>query len=117
MLSMSAAEWSDMRKKLITITMLMIMCLLTACAKAPDSEERNGVRVAVGGSPYNDYQEKEAERSGSVIGNAGHDLAGSPDPSAEEKILAILNDCSDMKIRQTINAAGGTTLQEEQRCL
>lgn len=88
------------------------MCLLTACAKAPDSEERNGVRVAVGGSPYTDYQEneKEAESSMSVIGTAEHDWAGSPDPSVEEKILAILDGCSDMKIRQTINAAGGTTL-------
>ena len=101
-----------MPKKCIVITILMVMCLLTACAQAPNSVERNGVRVAAGGASYNDNQENEGEADSSlpVIKTAEDGLTESSDHSVEEKILEILTDCADVKIEQAINATGGLTL-------
>lgn len=39
----------------------MAVCFMTACAQKPDSEERGGVRVAVGD---NDYQRSRRSEAG-----------------------------------------------------
>ncbi|MCH5339567.1 MAG: hypothetical protein J1E03_12350 [Acetatifactor sp.] len=101
-----------MHKKRIAITLLMIICFLTACAQTPNSEERNGVMVAAGGDSYHDNQEnkEETEDSPSVVEATEGDLTESIDNSVEEEILKILVGCADVKIERTINAAGGSML-------
>ena len=108
----NSEEMREAMKKHITITILMIICFLTACAQTSKSEERNGIRVAAGEDSRNDDQENEEEAEGSppVVRTAEDDLVEAPDSSVEEKILDILADYVDVKIEQTINAAGGSTL-------
>ena len=101
-----------MHKKRIAITLLMIICFLTACAQTPNSEERNGVMVAAGGDSYHDNQEnkEETENSPSVVEATEGGLTESIDNSVEEEILKILVGCADVKIERTINAPGGSML-------
>ncbi len=45
---------TDMYKKrmIMAVTIIMAVCFMTACAQKPNSEERGGIRVAVGDSGY-----------------------------------------------------------------
>lgn len=68
--------------------------------------------VAAGGESYSDNldNEEEAEVPPPAAGAIEDGLAGSPDCQAEEENLKILADCADIRIEQTINTAGGSTL-------
>ena len=50
-----------MCKKRMIMAVMMAVCFMTACAQKPDSEERGGVRVAVGD---NDYQRSRRSEAG-----------------------------------------------------
>lgn len=128
MLASSGME-TDMHKKYMAAVILMA-CFLTACAQKPDSEERGGIRVAVGDNSYNGSQGEGGEagrqpdgtqispdgKTASESGTApdslsiGSGQAENPSHSAGKEVSEILAGCAGVKIEQTITAMGGTTL-------
>lgn len=72
---------------------MIAVCMMTACAQKPDSEEREGIRAAVGesASPENVPTED-------------------PAPSSGKEVSELLAACADTRIERTIEAAGGTSL-------
>lgn len=104
-----------MKKKQMTMAVILMVCFMTACAQTPNSEERSGVRVAVGENSYNhnDNQKKEGDvkslpSEGESAAEEG--LTEAANHSAEEKSLAVLADCAGLKIEQTMYVANGRTL-------
>lgn len=120
------------KKRVIKAVMIIMaaVCFMTACAQKPDSEERGGIRVAVGG---NEYQESQTGESGGksqsgeakpASDNESVPDSGSPenDPtessghSSDREVmeevhsLEILAACADTRIEQAVTAADGTLL-------
>lgn len=115
---------TDMYKKYMILVIFMAVGFMTACAKKPDSEERGGIRVAVGnGGQQEDGTGKEGvgglsgngkpalgDESIPDNGSSGYDFTESPGRSFDREISEILAACADTSIEQTIQAAGGTSL-------
>lgn len=109
---------TTMYKKRMIMAGMMVACFMTACAKKPDSEERGGVRVAVGGGAYrgsrtdedgagslsgdtNSVQDDESVQGGKI--DSGSSLLGN-------NLADFLDACAGAKIERSIEAAGGTLL-------
>lgn len=109
---------TTMYKKRMIVASMMVACFMTACAKKPDSEERGGVRVAVGGGVYqesrtdedgagslpgdtNSVQDDESVQGGKI--DSGSSLLGN-------NLADFLDACAGAKIERSIEAAGGTLL-------
>lgn len=88
----------DMYKKLMIIAVMMAVCLMTACAQKPDSEERGGIRVASGDGPAPDSS------------SPGNESTEGPAHSSGREVSEILAACAGTRMEQTIEAAGGTSL-------
>lgn len=113
-----------MYKKRMIMAVMIAMCLMTACAQKPDSEERGGIRVAVGDNEYQENQTEE-DGAGSLSDDAKpalseefapdssspeNDDTESPGYSFDREISEILATCAGTRIEQTIESAGGTSL-------
>lgn len=113
-----------MYKKRMIMAVMMAVCFMTACAQKPDSEERGGVRVAVGDNEYQESQTEE-DGAGSLSDDAKpalseefapdssspeNDDTESPGYSSDREISEILAACAGTRIEQTIESAGGTSL-------
>lgn len=113
-----------MYKKRMIMAVMMAVCFMTACAQKPDSEERGGVRVAVGDNEYQESRKSEAgtgslpddakpasgEESAPDSSSPENDSAESSGHSFDREISEILAACTGTRIEQTIEAAGGTSL-------
>ena len=126
-ISAGSGRETDMYKKRVIKAVMIIMaavCFMTACAQKPDSEERGGIRVAVGGNEYQESQtgegggESQSGEAKPASADASFPDSGSPenDPiessglSSDREISEILAACADTRIEQTITAADGTLL-------
>lgn len=114
------------KKRMIKAVMIIMaaVCFMTACAQKPDSEERGGIRVAVGGNEYQESRTgeggaesqsgdvKPASDDGSVPDSSSleNDPTESSGYSSGREVSEILAACADTRIEQTITAADGTSL-------
>ncbi len=126
----------DMGRKGIILAGVFVVYLMTACAESPDSEERGGIRVAVGESADRESRREEdavgrpadgAKDSGDGSasgefpgdGNAAAEGGfpesetaenGTPEHAFEREALEILEECADARMQQTIETGSGTLL-------
>ncbi len=112
------------KRMIMAVMIIMAVCFMTACAQKPDSEERGGVRVAVGDSGYQESRTEEGgtgslpddEKPGSGGGSAqdssfpANASTESPGHSSGREVSEILAACAGTRVEQTIDVAGGTLL-------
>ncbi len=112
------------KRMIMAVMIIMAVCFMTACAQKPDSEERGGIRVAVGDSGYQESRTEEGgtgslpddEKPGSGGGSAqdssspANGSTESPGHSSGREVSEILAACAGTRVEQTIDAAGGTLL-------
>lgn len=96
-----------MYKKYVIAIVILIVCLMTACAQKPNREDRNGVSVATESGTSSDNQENQGNVSIIPSIEAGVD---EPSESVENENTEILAACTNMKITQTVDTAEGATL-------
>lgn len=99
-----------MYRKNISIIVLMVLCLMTACAQTPSEEERNGIRVATADNQNNEIIIDEDETLSHDTEFTENSLEDTSISSITERNLGILADCDNMRIEQSIDVPNGTIL-------
>ncbi|MCM1467810.1 MAG: hypothetical protein NC086_06635 [Alistipes sp.] len=86
-----------MCRKHMAMAVMIISYFLVSCARKPDVEERNGIRVAIAGH----------EDTGEIITNIPENAS---DNSITQRNLEIFTDYDNKKIEQVIEVSNGTKL-------